>query len=373
MKITRITSSMVSVPYTTPTTWSLGRGVRTFNLIIRVETDAGIVGWGESVGPSVHNARNMLERDFAPLLIGEDPLNLARISQKVALALDYLPGGPWAYSGLEMALWDIKGKALEASVSDLLGGRLRDAIDYIGYVFIDEPEVNVRQAKEFVEAGHTTIKMKIGRDIDTDVERVRAVRDVVGPSIKIRVDPNTAWTRTTALANIERLAPYNLEFVEQPLPRWDLDGMAELRARSPVPIGADESCGTFRDALALIRAGACDVLVVYVSQAGGIAEAKRIGDLAADEGLICVMGSASELALATLAQAHVLANSPGFVGAADTHYYLEAGDVTEERLVIQNGHLQLPCAPGLGATVSVDRVKEFPVPEHIHSYSLYDE
>lgn len=373
MRITSISSSMVSVPYSIPTTWAKGTGSRTFNLIIRVETDEGLVGWGESVGPSVHNARNLIQRELAPLLTGVDPRNLTAIRRKIELALDYLPGAHWAYSGLEMAFLDIKGKSVNLSASDLLGGRLVDSIEYIGYIFIDSPEVNAEQAKRFTQAGHGTLKMKLGRDIGIDEARLRAVRDAVGPEIRIRIDSNTAWNREEALRNLDRLYHYNIEYAEQPLSRWDIQGLADLRLRSRIPIAADESCGTFRDAVNLIDAGACDVLVVYVSQAGGMLEAKRIADFAADKGIRCVMGSASELGLATLAQAHVIASSPGFQGAADTHLYLEQGDVLDEELALTNGSLRLPDGPGLGASVSERKLRDFPVPDDTHAYSLYDQ
>jgi L-Ala-D/L-Glu epimerase len=254
-----------------------------------------------------------------------------------------------------------------------LGGCLTDAIEYIGYLFIDAPDVNAAQAKAFVASGHTTLKMKIGRDIAIDEARLRAVRDAVGRQIIIRVDPNGAWNREEALKNLDRLYDYDLEYVEQPLPRWDIDGLAELRRRSRIPIGVDESCGTFRDAVGLIQAQACDVIVVYVSQAGGMFEAKRIADFAVERGVRCVMGSASELGIATLAQAYVCAASPGFRGAADTHIHLQEDDVLEPPLTLERARIRLPVGHGMGVRVSPQTLTRFPVPDRVHAYSLYDQ
>ena len=373
MKITAISTAMVSVPYRIATTWSKGSGRRTFNLIVRIETDDGLIGWGESVGSSVHNAKNLVDREFAPLLLGENPVNYARIRNKLELALDYLPGANWAFSGVEMALSDLKGQVSGLNVVDLLGGRLTDSVEYIGYVFIDTPEVNAAQAKAFVEHGHSTLKMKIGRDIAADETRLKAVRDAVGKKITIRVDTNAAWTREDAVKNIDRLSQYDIEYVEQPLSRWDIEGLAELRLKSRIPIAADESCGTFRDAVGLIAARACDILVVYVSQAGGMFEAKRIADFAAEKGVRCVMGSASELGIATLAQAYTVASSPGFRGAADTHVHLQEDDVLDPPLALTGGLIRLPAAPGMGVVVSQQKLARLPVPDRIHGYSLYDE
>ena len=374
MRITDVEATAVSVPYSVPTTWSKGRGVRTFNLIIKVSTDEGLVGWGESVGPAVYNAKNLVEREFRRLLIGADPCNHAAIRASVDLALDYLPGARWAFSGVDMALWDLRGKASGSTVSDLLGGRLAEEVECVGYVFIDAADVNAAEARRFVAAGHRTIKMKVGRDFRIDEARIAAVRDAIGPDVQLRIDPNAAWTRYNAAAFLRVLEQYDLEFVEQPLPRGDLEGHAELRRRSNVPIAVDESCGTLQDAIRLASSGACDVFVVYVSQAGGLMEAKRIADFAADVGLRCVMGSASELAVATVAQAHVVVSSAGFRGAMDTHIPLQDGDVVtaEHAVVLREGSVVLPQEPGLGADVDEDALPRYPVPDIVPTYSLYD-
>jgi L-alanine-DL-glutamate epimerase-like enolase superfamily enzyme len=257
-----------------------------------------------------------------------------------------------------MALLDIKGKALGVPVAELLGGMCRTSVPVIGYLFIDEPEANARKAADYVEAGHSELKLKVGRDLTQDYDTLAAIRDRVGYDVKIRIDANMNWSVPAAIKWIKALEQFDLQFTEQPVPDFDLEGMATVRRAVSSPIAADEACTSVRSALELIKAEACDVFVVYPSEAGGLTRALQIGALAAAAGKWCAIGSWAELGVATVANVHLAAASSNFPFANDTHYPLQRADVLAEPLEIADGKIGIPREPGLGITLDAVRIAE---------------
>ena len=226
----------------------------------------------------------------------------------------------------------------------------------IGYLFIDEPEANADRAAAFVEAGHTELKLKVGRDLGQDHDTIAAIRDRVGPDVKIRIDANMNWSVPAAIKWIRALEKFDLQYVEQPVPDFDLAGMAQVRRAVSTPIAADESCTSLRSVLALIEAEACDVFVVYPSEAGGLTRASQIGAVAAAAGKWCAIGSWAELGVATAANAHLAAASTAFTFASDTHYPLQLNDVLDEPIAIERGRITVSREPGLGVTLDPEAV-----------------
>ena len=261
--------------------------------------------------------------------------------------------GAYAIAGIEIALLDIKGKALGAPVAELLGGFCRERVPVVGYLFIDEPEANAGRAAAFVDAGFTELKLKVGRDYGQDHDTLAAIRDRVGMDVKIRIDANMIWSVPAAIKWIRGLERFDLQYVEQPVPDFDVQGLAHVRRSVGVAIAADEACTDMRSALELIKADACDVLVVYPSEAGGLMRARQIASLADAAGKWCAIGSWAELGVATMANAHVVASSSNFPFASDTHYPLQELDVLTEPLEMAGGSIDVSAAPGLG--VELDR------------------
>src|SRR3989449_5689242 len=146
-------------------------------------------------------------------------------------------GNPFARAAVEMALWDLNGRALGVPVHRLLGGRVRERVPLSWSLAVGSLEAELEEAREKVALGHRIFKIKTAaHPLRVDVERVRRIRETVGPGVALRVDANQGWDRPTAFAAVRALEPYGLDFIEQPLPRWDLDGMAELARRAPQPI-----------------------------------------------------------------------------------------------------------------------------------------
>ena len=167
----------------------------------------------------------------------------------------------------------------------------------------------------------------MGRDFAQDHDTIAAIRDVVGTSVKIRIDANMMWSVPAAIKWIRGLEQFDLQYVEQPVPDFDMQGLAQVRRSVSVPVAADEACTDLRSALELIKADACDVFVVYPSEAGGLTRARQIAAVADAAGKWCAIGSWAELGVATTANAHLVASSTSFPFASDTHYPLQESDV----------------------------------------------
>jgi muconate cycloisomerase len=283
-------------------------------------------------------------------VIGEDPRRIAHLVRKMDHALD---GVEEAKAGLEMALWDIVGKALDAPVYQLLGGRVRERVPLSYSVPFGEPKAMAEYALERVREGHRTVKVKVGNDPVTDVEAVQRVREAIGAEVRLRVDANMAWpTAKEAIRMIRAMEPWHLELVEQPLPPRELDAMAEVRRGIGVPLMADESLRTPRDAMEVVRRGAADIGNVYVSEAGGLLNASRIFAICEAAGIPCMIGSMPEFGIGTAAQIHLGVAMTNLGPDSDTCGVLyHAEDLLTRPLRIEGGYAYAPEGPGLGVEI----------------------
>ncbi|WP_411276748.1 mandelate racemase/muconate lactonizing enzyme family protein [Gaiella sp.] len=358
MKITSIHTVPVRTPMREPLVWPGGTRLSASGLLVEVHTDEGIVGIGEAPGPTLPTIRTIIDAELTQFLLGQDPLRTEWLVHRMEeFTRNWSRIGAYAISGIEIALLDLKGKALGVPVAELLGGFCRREVPVVGYLFIDEPEANARKAAAFVDAGYSELKLKVGRDFGQDHDTIAAIRDEVGSGVKIRIDANMIWSVPAAIKWIRGLEKFDLQYVEQPVPDFDVAGMATVRRAVGVPIAADEGCTDIRSALELIKADACDVFVVYPSEAGGLTRGREIAALAAAAGKWCAIGSWAELGAATMANAHLVAGSSNFPFASDTHYPLQELDVLTESLEMSNGFISVTDAPGLGVDVDRDAVE----------------
>ena len=358
MRITSIHTVPVRTPMREPLVWPGGTRLSASGLLVEIHTDDGLVGVGEAPGPTLPTIRTIIDAELTQFLVGQDPLRTEWLVHRMEeFTRNWSRIGAYAIAGIEMALLDIKGKALGVPVAELLGGFCRRHVPVVGYLFIDDPEANARKAAAFVEAGYTELKLKVGRDFGQDHDTIAAIRDAVGTDVKIRIDANMIWSVPAAIRAIRGLEKFDLQYVEQPVPDFDVAGMATVRRAVGVPIAADEGCTDIRSALELIKAEACDVFVVYPSEAGGLTRARQIASLADAAGKWCAIGSWAELGPATMANAHVVASSSNFPFASDTHYPLQELDVLSEPLEMGNGLVEVTDAPGLGVEIDRDAVE----------------
>jgi muconate cycloisomerase len=273
--------------------------------------------------------------------------------QKMDRALD---GVEEAKAGIEMALWDIVGKALKTPVYNLLGGKVRDRVPLSYSIPFGDPKDMAELARARVKWGHRTVKVKVGsEDAARDIAAVKLIREAIGPDVKLRVDGNMGWqTAKQAVQVIHEMEKQNLELVEQPLPAHDLDGMAEIRRNIHVPLMADESIRSPRAAMQVIRRQAADIANVYVTESGGLLNASRIFAMCEAANIPCMIGSMPEFGIGTAAQIHLGVAMTNLGPDSDTCGVLyHEEDLLKAPLRIENGFAYPPEGPGLGVEVDM--------------------
>src|ERR1041384_7152381 len=371
MKITRIETIPVDVPIVPQfqIRGSLGSHVRSPFLLLRVHTDEGLVGLGEVSctliwsGEDQVTAAHLIADFLAPALTGEDPRDIARLTAKIRRTV---AANPFTKSALEMALWDILGKSVGLPVYRLLGGKVRERVPIKMSVSGAEPRRAAELAEWALGKGLKALKVKVGIEPDADVARVKAVRAAIGPEVRLGADANGGWTPRGALAPIRRpVEECSIYFAEQPVAPLDVQWMADVRANVPVPVMADESCYTLQDAMSLARAGAADILSIYVGKGGGIGPARKIAAVAEAAGLTCTVGSNLELGVASAAMAHLATATPG-VGAEEFPCDILGPlgyeqDVLTEPIEVRDGAVRAPDKPGLGVELDEAKVARYRV------------
>lgn len=355
MKIESIRSHVVQAPYRRPFAISSGTSPDLVSLLVEVRTDDGATGYGEAspmtayTGETLDGLRAALTGHAAPALVGRDPRDLAGAHAAMDAAIR---GQHLAKAALDLALHDLAGRAAGWPVHLLLGGRLRDEVPTTWVVGLGTPEEMTKEAAEYAARGFTHIKVKGGEDPDLDVELVRAVRAAIPDRVELSLDANEGYDPSTAARTVARLGDEGLDLVEQPLPRWDLAGMAALRGRGGPRVMADESLQSLHDALEIVRRGAADVLNIKILKVGGLHRARQIAALAEAAGLAVKIGTMPELGVATLAAAHLAAALPHATVPADLVGPLLVDDEPLAPAAFagaaDTGRVTLPETPGLG-------------------------
>lgn len=283
------------------------------NVVVKIETDTGLYGWGEAspMAPITGDSQEssyMLGQELAVMMLGRNPL---RIEENMTALRRYCgPGGVSILSAFDMALYDIAAKQAGMPLYQFLGGHRRPLqTDHtIGHQA--DVKSTVAMAEYLVNQGFTTIKLKTGRPGVEDIDHVSAVRKAVGDDVRIRIDCNQGWDCATALNNLNHLEKLGIEYLEQPLPYWDIDGFVRLRQATRIPICADESVFNHVDALRLIQAGAVDYLNIKLVKSGGINTALKINAIAEAANARCMIGCFGESRLGLTAAAHVAMARP---------------------------------------------------------------
>lgn len=371
VKITRIETIPINVPIKPQFAIRAGRGgshtVSPF-LLVKIHTDEGIVGIGEASctprwsGEDQFTAQHLIHKYLEPLLVGLDPTLVEEASKKFRLAFAQ---NFFTKAAVEMALWDIAGKAAGEPVYELLGGKARDFVPTKWSVSGVEPAQAADIGKWAIEQGFKAMKVKVGIDPDSDFARVGAVREAIGEHKKLGVDANGGWTLPVAIETIQKLCEHMIYFAEQPVPPEDVTWMAEVRRKVKVPIMADESLYTYQDALTLFRLGAADIFSIYIGKAGGIGPSRRIASFAESVGIKCTLGSNLELGVGSAAMTHfalatralTVENFPcDIIGP-----FFYEDDIVQEPLPITPGEARANTKPGLGVELDEEKVERYRV------------
>ena len=353
---------------------SRGGGFRRQNGLIEVETDQGVIGIGEVFGNPFVSREYF--RMVEPMFEGRSIFDFDHVEARVRNAMYHLGVGNQitaVLGGINVALWDAIARSFGVRVCDLLGGCRTTRIPAYASTgfFSDDP---ARQLSHMLAeaAGHpyAGAKIKIGRGIKSDVERVRQSREALGPDKLLIVDINGAYTPDVALECARAIEPFSIHWIEEPLPPGDLLGYAELRARSPIPIAAGEAHHTVRDFKALIDGRCIDIVQPSIPATGGFTEAKRIATLAQAANLRVVphvWGGAVGLAAAC----HFIAALPATPHTDHPpHPLMLEYDMSDNRLRtellktplrLDDGHVILPEGPGLGIELDPAAVARYNV------------
>jgi L-alanine-DL-glutamate epimerase-like enolase superfamily enzyme len=357
MKIKFIHTFLVEVPQKFPIAPYQSRyrpQSSTQSLLVRIESDDGTVGWGEA--PQRYLGEQLTGREGVELtrrLAGKDPTAIE------SLYADWGLDGGYLQSAVEMACWDILGKACRQPLFALLGGQYRREIELAACMGIRPPHEAGQIARLYVEQGFGTLKTKAGRDAEEDLAMVRAIREAVGERLKLRIDPNTGYSPEICLQLARELEPYHLEYFEQPMPEDLIDESARIRRQTKTPLALNESVTTLTMVRRIVASDAADYLLPDTYQCGGIRAVRLVADVAASAGVPCIVHCAHDLGPKTAAMLHLAASTANFPLANDCTYYGLEDDVLAEPFVIRKGRLAVPEKPGLGIDVSLEKVRRF--------------
>ncbi len=349
MKITSVKTYPIKMPLKHPFRIALGERKNYEGVLIKIETDVGICGIGEAApsakitGETPASALAAIDR-FVPILLGKNPERISAIMEEVNSNLLYNYSAKCA---IDIALHDISGKTAQKPLKDLLGVH-KDKIETDITIGLKSIRETIIEAREILSSGFRILKVKIGEDTGKDVEKIKELRGAVGEETLIRVDANQGYTVNEAMDVAETLARYKIEFMEQPVQFWDVDGMRRVRNSSPIPIMADESIHAPYDALRLVREEACDYFNIKLMRVGGIREAAKIASIAEDGGIKCMVGCMGESEIGIAAAAHfALATRTVAFADLDSHLMLKER-ISEGGLSIESGICAVSDRPGIG-------------------------
>ncbi|MFW9925600.1 MAG: mandelate racemase/muconate lactonizing enzyme family protein [Candidatus Thorarchaeota archaeon] len=321
-----------------------------YHVIVRIESDNGVFGTGEACPlPFTEDddpiqIQNQIDNQLGPFLIDRDPFDKGVLED---LTNQFPDVGGTARAGVDLALYDLVGKIREVPVYEYLGGLVRESVEIAAVLGIGSPECIANEALEEIEQGMKSVKIKVGLDVDRDIETLKIVRERVGDSARIRADANTGYTINQAQRFLEVAEEMNLEYLEQPLATNDYEGFSRLREESSVPLMADESLYTYEDALKLIEYEAVDLFGMKLIKHGGIFQAGRIAKLAEESGIECVMISPWETQIGVSAAVHLILSGSNF----NHPHELAPGSLRDDPfkgLEVDNGIYLPPKGMGLG-------------------------
>ncbi|MDG1894877.1 MAG: enolase C-terminal domain-like protein [Fuerstiella sp.] len=368
MKIASIEAIPVQIPLRPERRMisALGKHDLSEFVLVRLTTDDGLVGAGEATvtarwsGETVWGAQAIIERMFGPILIGCDPHDIDTISAR----MDAVAVGNWfAKAAIEMACWDVVGKAAEKPVYELLGGAVRPlTIRNRFSLGAYEPKIAHERAQQLVAAGFQTIKVKVGTDPSKDVDRVIAVREAIGADTELTIDANGGWSFNDAAACLSQLTDCDVALVEQPLVRGDYAETKKLREQFGIRILADESCFDEVHIRELIERKCCDAITLYPGKQGGIAKARAMAAHAGRHDIPCTIGSNLEWDVGAAAMMHYVVSTPNVQietvpGDCLGPSYHEFS-IVREPLLIEGPFTTLPTSAGLGVDVDWNLVSE---------------
>jgi muconate cycloisomerase len=365
MKITAIKTTPLLCKFKQPYHWSQGINYGAPVVLIEIETDKGVVGIGEATASPVLAPVLAILEDAIPHFIGKSAYDGNRIiwtyyqagfnARGTGSAPRYFSQ---ALAGIELALWDAIGKSVKLPLHKLLGGAVRDKVEYFGFVQGDTPDELAAHAKELHDQGFKVLYIKVGRGAELDVAIVSAIRKAVGKSARLRLDANEVWDQLVARRMFEKLKAFDIEFIEQPIPgRTGSEGLARLRAVTDIPIAADQTVYSADDAFDICRNRAADVIVLGLHETCGVVRLRKAAAVAEAAAVNICLHGVFETGITTCASNQVAATINNMDDGNQIMWQLLAEDIVKSpNLVPKDGALPIVDAPGLGFELDRDAV-----------------
>lgn len=331
-------------------------------VFVTMETDAGVTGYGECpstvtvgfYGETLETVVTSIKESLAPVLIGEDPLNISELVSKMSIARGY---SFIAKTGLNLALYDLVGKALKVPASTLLGGRRRDKIRAASEIGITSAKEMVREARRLVDLGFRVIKLKAGKDVEEEMKGLRGIRDALGSDVELRVDPNAGWSRSETIDAAGTMRKCEVSYLEQPLPRWDLEGLAMIRERTGIQVMVDESVWDPHDVVSVAKAGAADIINIKITKTGGLTTALKVYNTAEAFGIPCVIGTELESCTALGAKLQIASAMENLPYACEYTELAFQHIALDGQIKLDRGYLEVPKGDGLGVFPKLDLIQ----------------
>jgi muconate cycloisomerase len=381
LRITGCEVFVVALPMRREHTWATKmQGLIGRSAIVRLDTQEGLSGWGEApaiaswggahgtrYGETPETVRHIVDDHLVPAIVGLDPAAIGSVHEQMDIAVK---GHPYAKAAVDIACYDVAGKAQGVSVSTMLGGARRERLDVVHSLGIMPVERCLDEAEQARSEGIRTFKCKTGRDPERDVEIVRAMRERLGDDVRLRVDGNEGYRDPeVAIAVTRAQQQHGLWLSEQPVE--GIEAMAYVAARVDVPLMADESAWDTHDILALHARRAASYFSCYVTKPGGLYHARRQAELADALGMSCDIGGSAETGIGNAANLHLGAAMPNVLlpvvlPVTSLHgegpevagrYYLD--DIVAESFAYGDGSIAVPAGPGLGIEVDVEKLARY--------------
>lgn len=354
MEISKIELFKSPIKLQKPFIISLGLFTHAENMLVRIHTDTGLAGWGEcSPFRSIHGESMdtcfVVGQYIAQNLLHKDPL---QIETCTGIMDKLIYGNSSVKSAFDMALYDLAAQHAGEPLYQFLKGKNNKVLQTDYTISVGSATQMAEDAREILDRGFQIIKVKLGDDGVKDVERIRKIREAIGKEIPLRIDANQGWKVDEAGMALTALAPFNIEYCEEPVPKWNFMQLHEISQNSTIPIMADESCCDHHDAERLIALNACSMFNVKLGKSSGIFKALKIIQLAEDANMKMQIGGFLESRLGFTAAAHLALTSEKLVYFDfDTPLMLDEDPVAGGIAYQKNGIITVPDTPGLGATI----------------------
>ena len=364
MKIVSVDTYPVSIAYSHMERSSRVNRAGVTDVVVKLTTDNGLVGWGESCSGADTASIEAAVRSMAKFVIGRDPWASEAIARDVfgAGLWDYRAmTGNFAFAGIDMALWDLCGKACGQPLYRLFGGALRETVSYFYYLSQGRPDELAAQCREGVGKGYGCFYLKVGVNWTAEEEMLEAIRSTIGPSARIRIDANEAWSVPEAVRLLTRWHErFDIDFAEAPVRATPHALMLDLRRRVPVALCANEGLDRQAEALAMIESHAADILCFSSYWVGSLRRFHTLSHLAALHGQRVIKHTHGEFGIAAAAGQHMMLSLPNVYDGVQQTAAMMEDDILADRLPIADGpDWGLLDAPGLGVEVDEDKLARY--------------